>query len=296
VDRSTGCEPRSTAETRAWWPAVRRRPRCRGSPAACGRAPPRSAARSDAARRRSAVSSAYRWAMYMSALARASVALSIVAWKNGHWRYMSQIVCQACRSSYFGVDERRPRGHTRPGSCSGSASTRTPRESPAGRRACARRRRRAGRDAIGRVLDVVDRRRLREILDEPRLRRRARGRPRTTARHALHEGAGPLRPAAPIRRPARRHRAWPTTPARGAGGRCRRRRTRSASTSPCSVSRRRAVERSAGQREDAAGRQGRRRGRASRPDHGRTSGPRRGPPPRHAAGSCADCRPQQAAR
>ena len=37
----------------------------------------------------------------MSALASASVALSIVAWKNGQPRYIAQIACQAERSSYL---------------------------------------------------------------------------------------------------------------------------------------------------------------------------------------------------
>ena len=37
----------------------------------------------------------------MSALASARVALSIVAWKKGHCRYMSWIRCQPWRSSYL---------------------------------------------------------------------------------------------------------------------------------------------------------------------------------------------------
>ena len=87
--------------------------------------------------------------MYMSALASASVALSIVAWKNGHWRYISQTACHARRPSYFTSVRAVPRPYQAgimqrlcvqaktQGIARRSSSVRSPR-------------RREGRDAIGR--------------------------------------------------------------------------------------------------------------------------------------------------
>ena len=85
--------------------------------------------------------------MNVSALAKARAALSIVAWKKGHWRYISYTVCQsvelpsnsstkaAPRPYHAGIKQRFCVHENTHGIARRSASVRSPR-------------RRAGRDPI----------------------------------------------------------------------------------------------------------------------------------------------------